>query len=75
MHGPRAFEKIFGSGYVTYFGRASSFLISGFVAAHCSGPPGAYRWTLGAERLTLVPTDEECWIRRAVLATRPWVRS
>jgi hypothetical protein len=35
---------------------------------------GTYTWALASDRLTLVPVDDECAIRRALLGTLPWTR-
>ena len=41
---------------------------------HRCNSVGAYTWRLAAARLTLVATDDDCALRRTVLATRPWTR-
>jgi hypothetical protein len=35
---------------------------------------GAYGWVLAGDRLTMTAVDDDCELRRAVLAARTWVR-
>ena len=37
--------------------------------------PGTYGWSRAAGALTLVPVDEPCDLRSAILGTRPWIET
>jgi hypothetical protein len=43
-----------------------------FYNDYCSSI-GTYVWVLANDRLTLTPADDDCAIRRTLLATTPWV--
>ena len=67
---PPDFEQAVGS--VVFRLSGNIFTTNAFANYSCPGTVGTYRWSLDGDALRLVPLDEPCELRGAVLSTRPW---
>jgi len=71
LSGPKAFDLP--GGPMTFDVQRGRFTTDAFVGTRCDSP-GTYRVTLGGGLLTLVPVDDQCEVRRVLLASDPWTK-
>jgi hypothetical protein len=50
----------------------NQFTTNAFINLTCPQSVGVYRWELMGRRLTFMPLEEDCEVRRVLFASEPW---